>query len=322
MRWRAFVLALAVGALACTATNFDPGNEVKSVRILATRADKPYALPSDALNLDVLAFDGRPSKPQPMNVFWLPAPCFNPAGDAYYACYPAFAASFAPGDDLTPALMPGTSFSFTMPDDIITSHQGSRGGAAYGIAVVFTIACAGHVELIAVSPGESLNTLPFGCFDEGHARLGADHFMFAYSLVYAFADRTNANPTIDQVTFGGKGVDPTAGITVDHCNRANIDDCPTTPLDLMVPPSSQETDPGNIDANGRVLAEQIYVDYFVTGGKVKHDVKILFDPRVGPPSSTSNDLFAPQAPGDYLLWVVVHDNRGGATWAELALHAD
>jgi hypothetical protein len=322
MRWRALVLALSVGALACTATDFDPGNKVQSVRILAARADKPYAVPSATVTLDVLAFDGRANKPQPMSVFWLPSPCFNPPNDAYYACYPAFAASFAPGVDLTDALVRENRFSFALPADIITAHQGNRSSAAYGMAVAFTIACAGHVEFITAAPGASLNTLPFGCFDENHRRLGADDFSFAYSFVYAFADRTNANPTIDHVTFGGVAVDATAGITVDHCTQSNIDDCPTTPLDVVVPASNQEPDPGDTDANGRVRAEEIYVDYFVTSGKVKHDVTILFDPRVGQVSNTGNDLFAPQVAGDYLLWAVVHDNRGGVNWVELALHAN
>lgn len=58
---------------------------------------------------------------------------------------------------------------------------------------------------------------------------------------------------------------------IGHCTKSNIDDCPTKPLDVVVPASSQELDPSNLDANGNVLKEAV---------------------------------------GDYQLWAVVHDNRG------------
>jgi len=145
--------------------------------------------------------------------------------------------------------------------------------------------------------------------------------VFAFSLVYAFADRTNANPVIDSVTFAGSPIDPAAGITVDTCTQASIDNCPTTPLDTIVPASSQEQDPSNKDVNGRVLNEEIWVDMYLTDGKLKHDVTILYDPASGRVPNTATDYTAPQTSGDHMLWVVVHDNRGGANWMQIPVHA-
>lgn len=62
-------------------------------------------------------------------------------------------------------------------------------------------------------------------------------------------------------------------------------------------------------------------DYFLTAGKVKDDVLILFDPKVGRTSRSTNDLSAPQAPGEYMLWTVLRDNRGGANWIAFPVHA-
>jgi hypothetical protein len=321
-RARALAAFVVFAALAggCDSQTFDPESKIESVRILATAADKPYAAPGDTVNMTVLAFDGRPSPSAPMNVYWIPAACIDPAGDAYSACFPALTSTLRPGVDLGPQLTTGTTFSFPMPPTAITAHA-DTGGDPYGLAVVFTIACAGHVEYVPQPAGGNPDAVPFGCFDDKDTQLGADDFVFAYSLVYAFGDRTNTNPTIQSLTLGGTPVDPVAGITLDHCTQAKIDDCPKTPLDLVVPASSQESDPGNLDADGHVLNEQLYVDYYLTAGKVKNDVVILFDPRNGRLSNTGDDLYAPQSQGDYQLWAVLHDNRGGATWQTFPLHA-
>jgi hypothetical protein len=111
---------------------------------------------------------------------------------------------------------------------------------------------------------------------------------------------------------------------VDHCptpsRKGEEPTCPTSALDVVVPASSQELDASNVDLSGRVLREGLWVDYYVTGGKVRDDVRILYDSRLGKvPSATTFE--APSAPGDATLWVVAHDNRGGVSWAELAIHA-
>src|SRR5205814_6263456 len=110
------------------------------------------------------------------------------------------------------------------------------------------------------------DTVPFGCFGASGARLGPKDFMFAYSLVYSFTDRTNTNPVPESVTFGGAAVDPSKGISLPHCSQGNINNCPAMPLDVVVPDSSADTDQANLDAGGNPLREQIYVDYYLTAG--------------------------------------------------------
>ena len=309
----------AVAALcACNGPKFDPPSLIESVRILATAADKPYALPGDTVNMQVLAFDGRASKPAPMGVWWIPSACIDPANDLYYACYASFGSRFKPGMDLTSQLTAGTSLSFQLPSDIITSHP-STGGEPYGLAVTFVIACAGHVEYTPLPAGGAPDALPFGCFDSNHNQLGADDFVFAYSLVYAFADQTNANPVITGVTFNGGAVDPMSGFTVPHCTDSDIDKCPTNSVDTSVPASSQEV---YLSTGGTSLKEEVWIDYYLTGGKVKNDTEILYDPNAGALSNTADDLYAPQGSGSYEFWAVVHDNRGGCSWLQVPMQAN
>src|ERR1700733_2537434 len=90
-------LALSGGAwlVSCGPAPFPDEALINSVRILATRADHPFAKPGETVTLTVLATDQRPPSPnqEPMVIYWLPDPltgklfCENPANDAYYGCF-------------------------------------------------------------------------------------------------------------------------------------------------------------------------------------------------------------------------------------------
>jgi hypothetical protein len=315
------VAAVAALACACGGQSFDPGSVVESVRILATQADKPFAMPGETVTLRMLAADGRADRSTPMALSWLPQVCENPPHDLYYACYPTFARQFAPGEDLTSRLVSGASWSFTMPPDAVTAHVPVPGQTqGYGLVFAFAIACAGHVEYVPPPPG-SPATNPFGCFDGAHRALGADDFVFAVTRVYAYASLRNANPVIDHLTFGGAPVDPMAGIGVAHCTASSESRCSTTDLDTAVPDSSWELDPGDVDASGNVSHETLWVDYYLTAGRVKTDSVLLFDAHGGRVSSSADPFDAPLSAGDQTLWAVVHDNRGGASWVGVPVHA-
>ncbi|MDB4996544.1 MAG: hypothetical protein JWM74_3976 [Myxococcaceae bacterium] len=319
MRARSILLVLALGVATACAPDFDPASKIQSVRILATRADKPYAKPGDTIELEMLATDARKDKTRPMSLFWIPAPCINPQGDAYYNCYPTFQATLKTGVDLTPQLVSGPKLTVHVPDDTLAHTGSTQGGTSFGTAVVFSMACAGHVEFVGVSAA-SPQSIPFGCFDSGGQRLGPDDFVFAFSRMFVFADRQNKNPVIDAFTFDGQPVDLAAGITIDHCATANAPasqrapKCPTKPIDVAVPPESQEQDPS---AGGR---ESLWVSYYLTDGKVKTDLRLLYDVQIGRVPKSEDDLEAPAEAGEHTLWAVVHDNRGGVNWIQVPMH--
>jgi hypothetical protein len=140
-------------------------------------------------------------------------------------------------------------------------------------------------------------------------------------MVYSFGDRTNANPVISNLTFNGNAVDPMAGITISICTESDTKKCPTNDVDTVVPSSSQEEDPGTLDANGNPVKEEIYVDYYATGDVSLADATdILYDPTLGRLSASPTKLTAPNAPAELIFWAVVHDNRGGVSWVQVPLH--
>ena len=311
------ILALPVALTAC-GTSFDPESLVESVRLLAISADKPYPAPGDTVSMTALAFDGRAQKGAPMVVSWVPVVCPDPPGDSYFACYPGFASRLTPGVDLTPVLTTGNSFSFQVPANLITAHAPPKSGLPYGTVTVFAIACAGHVQFVNRSADTLPPAPPLGCFDDTGTELGPDDSVFAYAQVFSFADgRTNENPVLQNLTFGGVAVDPVAGITSAHCPGTGK--CPTTALDTVVPQSSQEPDPGDLNVNGQALHEEIWVEYFVTAGSVGGSA-LLYDATAGQLSSTAVQLTAPTAAGEQVLWAVVRDNRGGVSWLQVPWH--
>jgi hypothetical protein len=310
---------LLVAVAAACAQTFTPSNAVESVRILAIRADLPYAPPGAAVTLDLLAVDGRASKPAPMTVRWVEQPCVNPPNDDYYACFSSFGSQFPQGVDLTSELASGTSFTLTLPATIISAHANTSGGDPYGVAFVFAMACAGHVEYRGTSRATP-DAVPFGCFDSTGRALGPDAFVFSYARVYSFSRRTNANPVIDHLTFGGATVDPAAGVTVQECTASSPTDCSATPLDTIVPASSQEEDPGTLDASGHPLREEIWVDYYATGTQLANDAEVLYDPLTGAVAGSGDGLYAPRSAGTQQIWAVAHDNRGGVSWLAIPLH--
>ncbi len=151
--------ALGGFALSSCGGGFDPASLVQSVRVLGLRADKSYAAPGDTVNLEILAVDRRKSPSAEMHVYWLPIVCTNPANDAYYACFTSAAKLTGPngetgtggvatgGGDVTGLLPKGSTFSYKIPTDAVTSHPAVAGSnGAYGISIVFYMACAGRVR--------------------------------------------------------------------------------------------------------------------------------------------------------------------------------
>jgi hypothetical protein len=336
------VLAIAVACLAsfaCGPAGFAPQQELNSVRILATRADKPFAKPGDDVTVEMLAVDARKIKKQALKIYWLPFLCENPPADLYYACFAALAGggdagaeagardggttpTLPPNADITPFLKEGTKYSFKIAPDIIDRHPPVQGVPEnYGLAIAFAIACAGRVRTVPIDFSDPTpQKFPIGCFDDDGNRLGAEDFVFAFTRVYVYANRTNANPPISKVTFDGKDVDLNAGVVVDRCTGKEEDCAKLHPVDVAVPDDAWELNPGAIDTDGTVLHEQVYAIYYYTLPKTEKEGKLLFDSRTGRIAASAN-YFVPQSvPGDGRLYVVVHDTRGGTSWADFPIY--
>jgi hypothetical protein len=354
-------VATALGALvlgsSCAPSGFADPTIVSTVRILASSADQPYAAPGADVNLQVLAYDGRTSQPEPMTIYWLPFVCENPADDAYYNCFQQIENGGSAGDGGTGAvtspdggtgtgsfvgdggvldLPTGPSFTFRMPSDAVTSHAPEQGTPVpYGLAIVFNIACAGHLELVPIDPGnQNPQTVPIGCFDKNHNQLGADDWVFGFTRVYAYDTLKNQNPVVSYVDIGGTKlqVAPQAGapqiyttpacnsstgcLSMPRCQSSDGSQCQIS-FGPVVPSSSWEVNPEETDVNGKPLHEEIWVDFYATFGNLGDEARLLYDSTtgsLGDPSKTNTLFQAPSTAGTGFIWMVVHDDRGGASW--------
>lgn len=344
-RLRRFVLsALTAGLFAAPAASsgcaagFAPISEVRSLRVLAVQADKPYANPGDEVSFEMTYHDGLGSD-RPVQIVWIGG-CFDPPGDAYYGCYPQLASVFASGD-LGQILGSGfvglgETFKLTLPEDIISRRPKPTGGSPYyGIAYVFFLACAGTIGP-ATDEGSGLaGSFPIGCFDEEGNRLGADAFVPGYTQIYAFADgRENKNPEVLGITMDGAPLED--GKEVTSCKVSEEDrlgppgcgrpdpfkECTSYTIDIVLPDDPErvaETDPDARQADGSYLREAVWVDYFTDNGSFDADIKLVSDAVEGLRDNHDVKWIGPSKPGPAHIWAVVHDARGGQTVIEREL---
>jgi hypothetical protein len=334
------LIATGLSMTSCGPSDFSPETLINTVRVMASQSNEPYALPGDTVNLQVLAYDGRPVKKEPMKIYWLPVSCENPVSDAYYGCFADFAtalkglsggagggdAGVSLGDggipvgcnpthgDLSNCLPTGPNYSVTVPTDAVSAHpvvQGSSG--PYGLVIVFNMACAGHVQLVPID-SQNPQAVPISCFDDEGNQLSPDDYVFGYTRVYAYtADSgvTNSNPILTDVRIGDQVIDPHVGVTVAAGTTINVD--------TDVPLSDWELTPDK-DTNGNPVHETIYASYFVTLGKIDDEVRILYDSIQGKVSPTNTKFEAPDTAQDGFMWIIIHDNRDGATWVQIPIH--
>jgi len=95
--------------------------------------------------------------------------------------------------------------------------------------------------------------------------------------------------------------------------------CPKHEISLSIDPHTFEQDQVTNDAYSKMYLEQMWIDYYSTAGKFKSGTKLLNDATTGWNNENFTDFFAPSATGLARVWVVVHDNRGGVSWAGTTL---
>ena len=134
---------------------FDPGSEVKTLRVLGVHKDKPYPRPGEDVTLTLLWTDGSgDARPDPVQVTWLragddaaPKPaCVNPEGDLYYGCFAKFG--------LDTGLLSGNTFKFQVPPDIVSKRPASISSSRHWrsrMPALFTSAVTGPSSEAAAS---------------------------------------------------------------------------------------------------------------------------------------------------------------------------
>lgn len=187
-------------------------------------------------------------------------------------------------------------------------------------------------------------TFPLGCYSSTEQLLGPDHFVAGYSTLYAYTEIDNQNPVVrglrvagnefgvnadpGQVCFGEACIPSEPGIElpssqdcadyaacIPTCGKADPEQCPTYPFEVQVDEADVEDNP----LSG--TTEQMWVQYYTSAGSLDGDTQLVADPVRGVRDGFSSDLRAPQQPGPFFAWGVVHDARGGVNWARATLLA-
>lgn len=344
MRRAPLVAACALslwGVLGC-GPDFDPSNEIKSLRVLGVKKDRPYALPGDEVNLQLLWHDPK-GRTDVQRAFI--GGCVNPAADLYYGCFPQYAALAASGQLEIGA---GDTFKVTLPPDIISSRaaQIEPGQSPSGLYIVFFAVCAGTLSFdmdAGARPTTGSEGLPIRCLDDAGKPLGSDDFVVGYSSIYSFEDATNTNPSF-AVDAAGKTTFDVAGHTLaadcvgtacaetsavevdcdaepDRCIATCKDDGDAACPDIEVKPDIvQDVEQDDVSSRlfGTNVSEQMWVNYYVDRGGMS-EVRLVNDTNSGWNPKYRGELHAPKDAGPLQIWAVVHDNRGGMDFTRITL---
>jgi hypothetical protein len=232
----------------------------------------------------------------------------------------------------TPTVPVVSSFPFQIPRDAVTAHPLVAGTAPYGLLIAFNVACAGQLRLLAEGNANP-QAPPVQCVDPSHGDqpVGPDSYVFGFSRIYAYpadAGVSNANPVLLSVDVETPGMTQSIPVTggpsvyrstqgqplvLTRCDPALP--CPNVKVGPVLCPTSWER-------NG-ARHEEIWADYFTTVGGFSDSSRLLYDPNlglIGPPSYTDSQFQVPTSSGDGFIWIVVHDDRGGASWVSLPVH--
>jgi hypothetical protein len=251
------------------------------------------------------------------------------------------------GSSVAPPVV--STFSFVVPSDAVSSHPATPGTTPYGLLVAFNFACAGQLMLLPASGNPQAP--PLGCVDSTGQLVGPDSYVFGYTRVYAYAPDAgtagmNTNPVVDCVDIRGSALVGAAtagdGGGSSGSNGACagmaplIGTAPSLSVPRIVIPCTTSGNCPNIKIGPHVTAdswefvanglhEEIWADYYSTFGTFTHDSTLLYDPTaglIGTPSATDTEFDPPASTAglDGFLWIVVHDNRGGAAWVTVPVH--
>jgi hypothetical protein len=300
-----FFLGL-LGMLGCEA-DFDPGSRVNSFRVLGQQTDLPFAKPGETVNITSLAYD-----PQERSVTWAWGACVNPAASTVQGCLDKMA-SDAASSGSSPILAQGpelTQFSYTVPVSALDSlPEGAKASAMVGVV---SIACPGELSIEQAS-----NNLPFSCKEVGTGRvLALDEYVVGLKRIQVRATERNQNPQIERISFDGADWPEAEVKQVIACDTDNNEyaPCAENTKHAIAVRTTQDSLESGKNEFGANFTEQVVVQYFATEGTFEYEVKIAGDPEthwVARKAASGKDL---------TLWMVVHDDRGGATWAVRHVH--
>jgi hypothetical protein len=356
----AAAVCLGLSTLGC-GEGFDPPSELKTLRVLGVHKNESYADAGSEVTLNLIWQDASPKAPRDVVIGWLPPCFNPPGDLYYgcFEQFQGFDLtdilttgslsqefSFRIPRNIVAPLPAGEE------PDVYEARVPVRpppdpDNPTFGTTFAFFIACAGTP--VVLDPPPSGNALPLGCRDAEGDLVGPDDFTAGYTTIYSFEDseiRGNQKPVITGFQVEGAEVpvdclgaecaregsppeEPAAPIDcetesarcVATCEDDGESECPEIDLRPLIDPSVAESDQVSVVYYGRNLGEQMWVNYYVDRGGVRSPVRLLNDANTGWNDDYGVEFYAPKEPGPFSVWAVSHDNRGGADFVRVRLHA-
>lgn len=342
----AFALACAAASGAC-GEELERVSEVTRFRLLAVQADPPEVAPGESLRLRMLTADPTGGGRRVVGGGVVVPGLITPTGSPDTGSLPPvfFELPFTDANHLGVVSFPG---QLGIPE--YTVEAGVQVPVAPpGEPLVMTailVVCAGDgfdealaygaLAGLAEAPGEGGDfELPV---DAICTAAGAEAGITAFktfdvvtcdpatsSLACDGEYEPNRNPELASLSLGGE---PIASGLPGLCFGCDVEDGCREPLDLRALLDSgsfqryERALASNLDET-EVVYERTYISWFATGGSFDEDrsgnASTLDEPRADDPFEAS--WTPPPEGGDFTLWAVVHDVRGGISWLSFPVSA-
>ena len=282
---RSILTIAALLALAACEDDFEPGARVTKLRLLALRADAPFAQPGQSVSLEALT-----AEPEPETLSWAYTTCTDPASSTVEDCLGELDGPFTPYDPAQQDLQV----------QVGELAQYERSGLL-GVAIV---ACPGTIE------GGDTAGVPVRCRDSDGELLPLERFEVGVKRIFVREHDQNDNPSIEALSWDGEPWPEDEIPEAEACQKKTdeIDDCPKALRHRL----GIETTPAEsgVDERGQRFAEQQVVQVYATQGVFDFEVRL---------SDDADNSWAAQRLADEdlaTLWFVVRDDRGGVGWTQ------
>jgi hypothetical protein len=283
------------GALALVACgpDFDPASRVVDLRVLAVRADRPFAHPGETVHLDALAIE-----PRGRALTWGWATCQNPEDVSVAGCLAAVTPTSpkAIGEGMS-------TFAFDVAPDVIGSLSPEL--RRYALVGVVAVACPGT---LAIEVTEATGGLPFRCTGEGGRVLGHSEIEVGLKRIVVRDSDRNANPAIARVLWNGEEWAESDVKEAPVCNTGGnkYSDCSDGPK-IQIELADGSVESGS-DEFGAPFAEQVVVQFYATAGIFEQGTRTAAKPETHWVARSGDE-------GQTVThWFVARDDRGGVTW--------
>ncbi|HEY0467706.1 MAG TPA: hypothetical protein VGC79_26075, partial [Polyangiaceae bacterium] len=155
------------------------------------------------------------------------------------------------------------------------------------------------------------------CTEAGTGRvLALDEYVVGLKRIQVRSTDRNQNPQIERVTFDGEDWPEQEIKQVIACDTDGNDYkacAENSQHQIGARPTSASVESGRSEF-GVDFTEQVIIEYYATEGVFEYEIKVAAEPETGWAARKA-------ASGkDLTLWMVVHDDRGGATWTERHVH--